>query len=117
MAATNECNEQDEHNEFDSTEHWDSPRWISNESTESLKPPVEVPLDMLTPEAVNALIDAFILREGTDYGRTEIALETKQQQIRKQIEKNQVKIIFDPNTETVTLLTAQELKRIVPSSS
>lgn len=72
------------------------------------QPPIEVPMEQLSPEALHGLIESFILREGTDYGREEVSLEKKMEQVRKQMNRGDVKIIFDPNTETVTLLTKRD---------
>ncbi len=66
----------------------------------------------LQEEILMAIITSFILREGTDYGVNEVALETKQKQIKKQMDKGQIKIVFDPSTESLTLLTAQEFKKL-----
>jgi uncharacterized protein YheU (UPF0270 family) len=68
-------------------------------------PPVEIPIDKISPEALDNIVREFILREGTDYGAVEISLETKLKQVHAQIKKGDVKIIFDPNTESVTLRT------------
>ena len=69
---------------------------------------VEIPLESLNPEVLNALVESFVLREGTDYGAAEVSLEAKVTQVLKQLKKGDVKIIFDPATESVDLLTARE---------
>lgn len=71
-------------------------------------PPVEVPATALSPDALSGIIDEFILREGTDYGATELDHEAKVKRVRKQLEKGDVKIVFDPNLESVSLLTRAE---------
>ena len=71
-------------------------------------PPVEIPFTTLSADAQLGVIDAFILREGTDYGDHEATLEKKQADIRLQIDKKLVRLVFDPETESVTLLTYQE---------
>jgi hypothetical protein len=78
-------------------------------------PPVEIPLGVLSADALAGVIDNFIQREGTDYGATEVAHETKVKQIHKQLEKGDVKIVFDPNTESVSLLTLREWNRFQPA--
>lgn len=70
--------------------------------------PVEIPPGALSAAALAGVIDAFVLREGTDYGETESSHETKVGQIRRQLESGQAKIVYDPNTESVTLLTTRE---------
>ena len=76
------------------------------------QPPVEIPLEAISPEAFQGIIDEFINREGTDYGAVELSHEAKVQRVHKQLGKGDVKIIFDPNTESVTLLTAKEFEKL-----
>lgn len=76
------------------------------------QPPVVVPLDALNEDTIRAIIESFILREGTDYGREEVGFETKVTQVEKQLAKGDVKIVFDPNTETVGILTAHEWAKL-----
>lgn len=67
-------------------------------------PPIEVPADSLSAETLTAVIESFILREGTDYGSVEISLATKIEQVRRQIEKGDVLLVFDSENEAVTLI-------------
>lgn len=77
-------------------------------------PPIEIPFSSLSAEAQQGVLDDFIWREGTDYGLVEASHEKKQNDIRRQIEKGDVKLIFDPSSESVTLITEREwLKRTV----
>lgn len=78
---------------------------------DEFKPPVEIPMDQLSRDAVDGIIESFILREGTDYGVSEVSLEHKKEQIHKQLAKKEIKIVFDPNTESVTLMTESQWKR------
>lgn len=78
---------------------------------EDLQPPVQVPVDAISDDALIGLIDEFILREGTDYGREEAGHATKVRQIRTQLEDGKIVIVFDPNEETVTLMTAHEWEK------
>ena len=65
--------------------------------------PVHVPPDALSAEALRGVIESFVLREGTDYGEREYSLEEKVAQVRTQIEQGLARILFDPQTSTVTL--------------
>lgn len=76
------------------------------------QPPVEVPPEALSVETIDSLIESFILREGTDYGRVEVSLEAKKSQIHKQLKKGDIKITFDPNTETVSFMTLREWQKL-----
>lgn len=79
---------------------------------EESQPPVLVPREILSEETLQALIESFVLREGTDYGAQEISLQTKIDQVLKQLKKEEIKIVFDPNSESVTLMTAHEWKKL-----
>jgi hypothetical protein len=52
------------------------------------------------------VIESFVLREGTDYGEREFSLEQKVVQVRAQLERGQARIVFDPESNTVTLEVA-----------
>ena len=71
--------------------------------------PVLVPMDQLSEAALRGLVDAFILREGTDYGHVDTPFEEKRKQVRAQLERGEVVIAFDPATETVNLVLTREL--------
>lgn len=74
-------------------------------------PPVEIPLEALSDEALTGIIENFIQREGTDYGVNEASLETKVSQIRKHLSRGDVKVVFDQDSETVSLLTKVEWQK------
>ena len=67
-----------------------------------------IPPQSLSAEALQGLIEEFITREGTDYGWDEVPLSTKVEQVRRQIEKGDVVIVFDTVSETVSLLTRHD---------
>ena len=74
---------------------------------------IEIPPERLDAEILEAVIQEFILREGTDYGAQEAGLETKIQQVRRQLARGDTVITFDPATENCTLLTRYQFKRFV----
>ncbi len=71
---------------------------------------VEIPIQLLDPETLTAVIESFILREGTNYGDVEFSLETKTQQIRDQLSRGTVKLVFDPEVDSPTLITSNEFQ-------
>ena len=73
---------------------------------------IEIPLDRLSSDLLNAIIEEFINREGTDYGVSEVSLETKIQQVKKQISRGDIVITFDHTTETCNLLTKHQFHKI-----
>ena len=55
--------------------------------SETGKTGTAVPWDALSPEALNGVIEAFVLREGTEYGEREFALGEKVAAVRRQLER------------------------------
>lgn len=82
----------------------------TSQEQKDLLPPVAVPLEALSLETAESLVDSFILREGTDYGLVEISLEAKREKIFKQLKKSDLVISFDPNTESVSILSVKDWK-------
>jgi len=72
--------------------------------------PVEIPLSALSDEAASAVLESYVLREGTDYG-VEYTLEMKVSRLRKQIEAKKAHLIYDPTSETISFLTANEWRK------
>ena len=75
-------------------------------SDETLDPRVfvEVPFDELDDATLVALIESFVGREGTDYGLVERTLAEKIADVRRQLERGDARIVFDPETEEVNIL-------------
>lgn len=72
---------------------------------------IEIPYTRLKADTLQAVIEEFILREGTDYGAHEISLDDKRAQVRHQLDKGEVLITFDPRTENCNLMTREQFKR------
>jgi uncharacterized protein len=68
------------------------------------QPTVEVPHHELSPEALRGIIESYVLREGTEYGERDVSLDTKVDQVLRQIERGEAQIVFDPNTETIDIV-------------
>ncbi len=67
---------------------------------------MEIPFDSLSSEALEGVIDDFILREGTDYGDVEASLEKKRRDIFLQLKAGKVKLVFDHESESITMVAA-----------
>jgi uncharacterized protein YheU (UPF0270 family) len=79
---------------------------LTNEGDNPL-PPIVVPHTELSSEVLTGVIESFVLREGTDYGERDVPFETKVLQVRRQLERHEADIIFDPNTETIDIVPAK----------
>jgi uncharacterized protein YheU (UPF0270 family) len=67
--------------------------------------PVEVPHTALDPDVLRAVIESFVLREGTDYGERELGLEEKVARVGRLLELGEARIVFDPKSESVDIVT------------
>jgi len=72
---------------------------------------VEVPFSLLQPETLEQLISDFVLRDGTDYGEEEALFSRKVDEIREQLRKGDLKIVFDLATETGSIAPVRQLNR------
>ncbi|MBK8958262.1 MAG: YheU family protein [Proteobacteria bacterium] len=72
---------------------------------------MEIPFRELSDSALRGVIEAFVLREGTDYGETHHSLEDKVQQVLRQLERGEARIVFDANTESVDIVVSASLRR------
>lgn len=74
------------------------------EDSSEVQPPVVVPCTELSPDALRGVVEAFVLREGTDYGERAFSLEQKVAHVMRQLEKGEADVVFDPNTESVDIV-------------
>ena len=66
--------------------------------------PVVVPHTELAADLLRAVIESFVLREGTDYGETEFSLDQKVARVARQLERGEAQITFDPDTDSVAIV-------------
>jgi uncharacterized protein YheU (UPF0270 family) len=74
------------------------------------QPPVEIPHQELSPDALRGVIESFVLREGTEYGWRDYSLDEKVAHVMRQLERKEARIMFDPNTETVQIAVVENHK-------
>ena len=67
-----------------------------------------IPHDQLSDEALHGVIEEFVTRDGTDYGEVEIPVETKIAQVMGQVKSGRAVIVFDPETESCTVLRSDD---------
>jgi uncharacterized protein YheU (UPF0270 family) len=77
---------------------------LNEDQAPTVLPPIVVPYTELSPDALTGVIESFVLREGTDYGEQDVAFETKVLQVRRQLERREAEVVFDPNTESVSIV-------------
>lgn len=67
-----------------------------------------IPIDSLSSDTLNAIINEFVLREGTEYGAEDISIEEKIAQVKAQLTNGTAVIVFSELHETVNILPASE---------
>jgi uncharacterized protein len=72
---------------------------------EAAPEPVVVPYTELAADLLHAVVESFVLREGTDYGEREISLQAKVARVMAQLKNGEAKILFDPESESVTIVS------------
>jgi uncharacterized protein YheU (UPF0270 family) len=72
---------------------------------------VVVPHTELAGETLRAVIEAFVLREGTEYGAREFDLEEKVAHVRQQLERGMAQIVYDPDSESIDIVPANPSPR------
>ncbi|MBU2097840.1 MAG: YheU family protein [Gammaproteobacteria bacterium] len=65
---------------------------------------MKIPWERLDADTLDAVIEEFVSREGTDYGQQEYSLADKVAQVRLQLKRGEAWIDFDPDTQTCHLL-------------
>lgn len=64
---------------------------------------MQIPWDALSEQALDGLVEEFVLREGTEYGAADVSLQEKRLQVMAQLKQGLAKIVFDPDTQTTSI--------------
>ena len=83
---------------------------VSGEPSE----PIIVPHAELSPEALQGVIESFVLREGTEYGESDFSLEQKVAHVMRQLERKEAHVVFDPDSESINIVVAPPAKTGAP---
>jgi uncharacterized protein len=73
--------------------------------------PVVVPHSELAADVMRAVVESFVLREGTDYGEREFSLDEKVARVIRQLERGEAQIVFDPKTASVAIMVVPAAAR------
>ena len=65
---------------------------------------MKIPQQQLSAQALLGVLDAFILREGTDYGVEEYTLEEKRQRVLETLASGDAEIHFYPENEHLDIV-------------
>lgn len=72
-----------------------------------------IPLDELEADTLTAIIEQFVLREGTDYGENIYGLEQKVAHVRRQLEGKHAVLVYSELHESVDILPTSEYEKLL----
>ncbi|MGV8058149.1 MAG: YheU family protein [Smithellaceae bacterium] len=67
-----------------------------------------IPVNKLSPDALQGVIEEFISRSGTDYGAIEASRKTSINQVKHHLEKGRAVLIYDDETETTNIFLSDD---------
>lgn len=67
---------------------------------------MKIPHRQLDPSTLTALIEHFVLQEGTDYGEDEVSLADKVAEVRAQLERGDAMVVYSELHESVHIVRA-----------
>jgi uncharacterized protein len=67
-----------------------------------------IPVNKLSDDALQGVIEEYISRSGTDYGAVEASREKSIRQVKRQLEKGRAILIYDDETETTNIFLADD---------
>lgn len=68
-----------------------------------------IPSERISADVLDGIIESYVLREGTDYGESELSMDEKVSNLRVQIKRGDVVVVYDESTETVNLLPKEDI--------
>ncbi|HEB59850.1 MAG TPA: YheU family protein [Gammaproteobacteria bacterium] len=69
-----------------------------------------IPLSELEEDVLTAIIEQFVLQEGTDYGNQEYSLEEKVAHVRRQLERGESFVVYSEEYESVNIVPRRQLE-------
>ena len=72
---------------------------------------VIIPYDKLSPEVLQALIEEFVTRDGTDTGYEKKSFENDVAMVKRQLKRDEAVIVYDQNTQTSNIVLKDHLEK------
>ena len=74
---------------------------------------LEVPPEKLAPETLQALLEEFASRDGTDYGERERSLAQKTASLRCQLAEGALRLLYDLESESWDIVAQDQARELV----
>ena len=70
-----------------------------------------IPLEQIQADTLDAIIEEFILREGTDYGAVDTSKANKIAQVKLQLKQGSAVLVYSELHESVNILPSDQFKQ------
>ena len=70
---------------------------------------VKIPLGELSSEALEGVIEEFVMREGTDYGHHDYTLDEKRTRVLRALQTGAAVITFEPDSGSTSIVMNEDL--------
>ncbi|WP_341502197.1 YheU family protein [Gallaecimonas sp. GXIMD4217] len=67
-----------------------------------------IPVEQVPADTLTAIIEHYVLREGTDYGEQELYLAEKVEQVRRQLISKEVVLVWSELHESLNIMPARD---------
>lgn len=74
---------------------------------------VAVPLQRLEADVLQALLEEFASRDGTDYGEQELTLQQKVGELRMQLGRGELTLLYETDSEQWDLLPEDQASQLL----
>lgn len=74
---------------------------------------VHIPLASLPPETLQAMLEDYCSRDGTDYGLHETELSAKCAQVCRQLECGELMLLYDADSQTWDVLPQDQARSLM----
>ena len=74
---------------------------------------IEVPTTRLDAAVLDALLEEFASRDGTDYGEQELTLDEKVGNLRSQLASTELQLLFHTETEQWDLVSREQAMNLL----
>lgn len=70
---------------------------------------MKIPYQQLDPATLDALIEQFVLQEGTDYGEHEVSMASKVADVKAQLKRGDAVIVYSELHESVNIVPKDQV--------
>lgn len=68
---------------------------------------LDIPYDQIDPQTLRRMIEEFVTRDWSDFAEVGSDLESKIEQVLRQLRERRVKVVFDLKTESANIVSCR----------